>query len=170
MARVVATEPDVLVHHIPRAVKNVCRVAPLRRPIPRAAAGLTMGRCARLGSCAKPVPDARSYQYRVASTDFCAELCRWSGSTNRMEALGSTHSARPCATKRLARFAEVKRQSETGFSIRMFLRTVLLSGPFGIAGMPARIYSWRELSEGAPCARLIELSLRCKYTQVAGKM
>jgi hypothetical protein len=40
---------------------------------------------------------------------------------NRIETPGSTHSALPCETKRLARFFDVNRQSETGFSIRMFL-------------------------------------------------
>jgi hypothetical protein len=55
---------------------------------------------------------------------------------NRMETPGLTHSARPCATKRLARFFEVNRQSETGFSIRMFLHTVLVSAQVGLRVCP----------------------------------
>src|ERR1035438_1780827 len=53
-----------------------------------------------------------------------------------METPGSAHTARPCATNRLARFMEVNRQSETGFSIRMFLRIVLVCARVGLRVCP----------------------------------
>jgi hypothetical protein len=55
---------------------------------------------------------------------------------NRIETPGSTHTARPWATKRLARFFVVNRQSETGFSIRMLLRIVLVSARGGLRVYP----------------------------------
>jgi len=56
--------------------RNVCLLAPLRRPKPMATAGAIMGKLAISEIVAIPLRDARSYQYRVASTDFCAEECR----------------------------------------------------------------------------------------------
>jgi len=49
-------------HHSPCVAKNVCLLAPFRRPIPRATAGVIMGRFASSASCARPVFAARSYQ------------------------------------------------------------------------------------------------------------
>jgi len=49
-------------HQNPCVTKNVCLVAPFRRPIPRATAGAIMGRFAISESVAMPVFAARSYQ------------------------------------------------------------------------------------------------------------
>ena len=76
--RAITSSPCSADHRSPCVAKNVCLVAPFRRPIPRATAGAIMGRFANSASCAMPVCAARSYDQRVASTDFCAELCRWS--------------------------------------------------------------------------------------------
>jgi hypothetical protein len=113
-------------HQNPCVAKNVLLLAPFRRPNPRATAGEIMGRFANSAICAIPVFAARSYDQRVWSTDFCAEPCRWSDWMNRMETPACTHSARPCATKRLARFFDVNPHPDTGFSIRIFLRMALV--------------------------------------------
>ena len=85
-----------------------------------------MGKFANSAICAIPVFAARSYDQRVWSTDFCAEAFRWSNWMNRMETPASAHAARPWATKRLARFLDVKPHPDTGFSIRIFLRMALV--------------------------------------------
>ena len=78
---------------------------------------------------------------------------------NRMETPGSTHSARPCATNRLARFMEVNRQSETGFSIRMFLRIVLVYARVGLRVCPQGGYERGGRSfEDCALRRSIELT------------
>ena len=69
---------DVPTARAPCVTKNVCFVAPFRRPIPRATAGAIMGRFTKSAICAIPVFAARSYDQRVWSTDFCAEAFRWS--------------------------------------------------------------------------------------------
>jgi hypothetical protein len=85
-----------------------------------------MGRFANSAICAMPVFAARSYDQRVWSTDFCTEAFRWSDWMNRIETPACTHSARPWATKRLARFFDVNPHPDTGFSIRIFLRMALV--------------------------------------------
>ena len=69
---------------------------------------------------------------------------------------GLTHSARPWRTKRVARFFEVKWQSEIGFSIRMLLGTVLLYGPeWGLRVFPQEFCK----SQAAQWDRALEAAL-----------
>jgi len=49
-------------HQNPCVTRNVCLLAPLRRPIPSATAGVIIGRFAKSASCAMPLFAARSYQ------------------------------------------------------------------------------------------------------------
>jgi hypothetical protein len=124
----------------PCAAGNVCRLGPLRRPMAGSTCGATMGRLASSASCAMPVWAARSYPKRVVSTCWRADGSRGSRGSRRkrMETPNSLHSARPRATKRLARFFEVNPAPASGFSIRMFLRTGIVRPAMGLRVCPQR--------------------------------
>jgi len=147
--------------------RKVCLLAPLLLPKPKSTPGEIIGRFASSESFARPVCAARSYQYRAAFADCCAERCRWSDWMNRMETPRSTHSARPCATNRLARFFVVNPQPATGFTIlTAFFRVgtiLVLMSQSGLRVSPQGNYTCEDLSEVAPGARLSNRSSSTIY-------